>query len=162
MHKKNKIVNNDPSINFRLPKKLKQRINKEAGINNLTVSNYIRNLLESYYDGELFEEEMFKYQRYEFIQSTDFIKLAVWMYSKRNDRKCTSTSDELDGYIRTLKNMEGYLQSHLVTEFDKVLQDLLRVKNTKNNEYPPFDFCYEYASNKFNYTLLEAYIFNIS
>lgn len=161
MHKKNKIVNNDPSINFRLPKKLKQRINKEAGQNNLTVSNYIRNLLESYYDGELFEEEMFAYRRYEFIQSTEFIKLAVWMYSKRNDRKYTSENDELDGYIRTLKKVEGYLPSHLVTEFDKVLQDLLSVKN-KDSSYLQFDFCYEHGNNKFNYSLLEAYIFNIS
>ncbi len=162
MHKKNKIVNNDPSINFRLPKELKQKINKEAGIHNLTVSNYIRNLLESYYDGELFEEEMFEYRRHEFIRTVEFIKLVVWMYSKRNDKKCTSTYDELDGFISTLKKTEGYLPSNLVTEFDKVLQDLFSVKNKRPNQYAQFDFCYEFGDNKFNYTLLEEYIFNIS
>ena len=57
--------------------------------------------------GELFEEETLVYRRYEFIQSTEFIKLAVWMYSKRNDRKCTSTNNELDGYISTLKKLKG-------------------------------------------------------
>ena len=159
MQKKKKIENNDPSINFRLSKGLKQRINKEAGINNLTVSNYIRNLLDSYYDGELFEEEMFEYRRYEFIQSTEFIKLIVWMYSKRNDRKCTSTNNELDGHISTLKNTEMNLPSHLVTEFDKVLQDLLRIKNIKSSyATKQFNFSSSFNDNEFNYELLEKYI----
>lgn len=41
--------------------------------------------------------------------------------------------------------------SFLKAEFDKVLQDLLRVKNTKYNEYPQFDFCYKFGDNKFNF-----------
>ncbi len=162
MGKKNRIVNNDPSINFRLPKELKQKINREAGLNNLTVSNYVRNLLESYYDGELFEEEIFEYRRHEFIKSIEFLRLVVWMYSKRNDKKCTSSNDKLDGYIRTLKNAQDHLPTKIVEEFDKVLQDVLRVKTIKSDYFKQFEFTKANDDlKKFNFLVFEEYIFNI-
>ena len=42
MAKKQKIKNEDPSINFRLPEELKEKIYKEASIKNKTISNYLR------------------------------------------------------------------------------------------------------------------------
>lgn len=162
MAKKNKILNNDPSINLRLPKELKQKIVKEANCHGLTVSKYVRGLLDDYFNGRLFDEELEQYKNYWFVQSPEFLKLVVWMYTKKENNKRFEDVQELNGYISTIKKLEEHLERNLVIEFDKVLQDILRIKTNKSfasKDY--FEFTEDYADNQFDFSLLENYISRI-
>ncbi len=160
MAKKIKIKNEDPSINFRLPEALKIQIYKEAAILNKTVSNFLRDHLEEFLNGTLYEKEIQEYKSDSFINSTEFLKLVVWVYKKRN-KSDYEEKDALrqDDYISTIKSIEGQLPQELNGEFDKVLFDLIKVKN-ETGSYKSYEFCksgrlYE---NGFNYNLLETYV----
>jgi hypothetical protein len=164
MAKKIKIVNEDPSINFRIPEPLKREIHKRAALENKTVSNYLRDHLSEYMDGSLFEKEVSHFQNHDFINSTEFLQLIVWMYTKREDKNCTSDNDQLDGYLATIMNMSMNLPKYLVAESEKVLYDILRVKNEDKKEEDIIfkkKFTFSKKSNiksGFNYERLEQYL----
>jgi len=161
MAKKQKIVNEDPSINFRIPQELKNRIHKEAALKNETVSTYLRDLLTEFLDGRLFENEIAFYEDKSFINSTGFLQLVIWMYRKKTEKKCTSTARQLEDYIQTLKSINMQLPLSLREEFDIVLFDVLRVKNEEyehNKEYKFGNTSYPYKG--FNYEKLEHYLLN--
>lgn len=161
MAKKQKIVNEDPSINFRIPQDLKNRIHKEAALKNETVSTYLRDLLTEFLDGRLLEKKIAFFEDKNFINSTGFLQLVIWMYQKKTEKKCTSTARQLDGYIQTLKSIDLQLPLSLREEFDIVLFDVLRVKNEEfdhNKEYKFGNTSYLYKG--FNYEKLEQYLLN--
>ena len=110
--KRKKIENDSPSINFKLPEDLKQRIRKEASDANKTVSNYLREHFEEFMDGSLYEKEMVTYDKETFINSTAFIQLIVWMYSKRSNNNCESSRTQLNGYVSTLKKINHIDDKH--------------------------------------------------
>ena len=103
MAKKKRIINEDPSINFRLPEVLKKKIKELAQKENKTVSKYLVGHLEGFIDGSLFEEEFTFEQEQKFMFSEEFMQLIVWMYSKRKRKECDETEYELNVYIDTLK-----------------------------------------------------------
>ena len=159
MAKKVKIVNEDPSINFRLPEQLKREIYKRAAVENKTVANYLREHLTEFMDGSLFEKEVSHFQNHDFINSTEFLQLIVWMYTKREDKKCTSDNDQLDGYLETIKRISLNLPNDLVPEFNKVLFDILRVKNKDKEFEKIFKFSKKSdVKSGFNYERLEQYL----
>ncbi len=160
MAKKIKIKNEDPSINFRLPEALKIQIYKKAAIENKTVSNFLRDHLTEYLDGSLYEYEIEEYKSDSFINSTEFLQLVVWVYTKRekNDYEETDVNRQ-DDYIATIKSIGDQLPSELVDEFDKVLMDLMKLKK-KASSYSSYEFCrsgYPY-DERFNYSLLEKHL----
>lgn len=156
--KKQNIKNEDPSINFRLPKELRDQVAKEAELLNVTVSNYLRNHLDDFYSGKLFKKEIVFDHRYELINSNEFLQLVVWVFSKRKNEKCIATNDQLNCYIRTIKKLEGILPDSLVIEFDKVLMDLIRVQGDTSS-YRVFKFCGQsYTTAGFDYEKLESFI----
>lgn len=163
MAKKQRIKNEDPSINFRLSPELKKWIFNEAISENKTVSNYLRDHLTSFMDGSLYEKNVSWYQDKEFINSTSFLQLVSFVFSKRKNSTCVSTDDQLDWHIRTIKKLDLEFPKELVIEFDKVLVDLIRVKK-ENSTYSSarFKFCEDSYSNPiFNYELLEDYLLNV-
>jgi hypothetical protein len=161
MAKKVKIINEDPSINFRIAEELKYRIHKEAALKNETVSTYLRDLLTEFFDGRLYEKEMAIYEDQKFINSTGFMQLVIWMYRKKTEKKCTSTARQLDDYIQTLKSINLQLPLNLREEFDIVLLDVLRVKNEEYEHNKEYKFGNTSYSNKgFNYEKLEHYLLN--
>jgi len=153
MKKKKKINNDDPSINFRLSEELKKWVAEQAENQNRTVSNYLRDHLEEFMNGDLYG------YKEDFKNSTEFIKLIIWMYSKRDEKNCTTTMNQLDNYIRTLKKIGEEFPDYLEVEFDKVLFDVIRVRNEKPEYYKEFIF-----SNKsntqtgFDYNKLENHL----
>lgn len=164
MTKKSSLLHKaDPSINFRLPIELKVKILKEADFHHQTVSNYIRDHMQSFLSGKLYEEEIAQYENHSFINSTDFLQLVVWMYKKRDENKCTQEDTlKQDIYINTLKSISKDLPKDLVNEFDKVLLDLMKVKNEKAR-YRNYDFCklgYLY-NDQFSYKKLEDYLLTV-
>jgi len=164
MAKKQRIKNEDPSINFRLSPDLKKWITSEAISENKTVSNYLRDHLTSFMDGSLYAENVSWYQDKEFINSTSFLQLVAFVFSKRNNSTCVSTDDQMDWHIKTIKQLDRELPKELVIEFDKVLVDLMRVKKEKKSYSTitiRFKFCKDSYSTVFNYDLLENYLLNV-
>jgi len=74
MVKKQKIKNEDQSINFRLPEELKFQIYKEASLMNKTVSNFLRDHLLEFMNGSLYEKEIAEYKSNSFKNSTEFLQ----------------------------------------------------------------------------------------
>ena len=160
MAKKQRIKNEDPSINFRLSPELKKWITNEAISENKTVSNYLRDHLTSFKDGSLYKNEIAAYKSNSFMNSTEFLQLVVWVYKKREEYSYEE-KDAIwqDKYIHTIKSIGNQLPDELVNEFDKVLLDLMKVKNEAGSS-KSYTFCrsgYLY-SDGFNYSLFEDYI----
>jgi hypothetical protein len=154
-------VKGQASINLKLSEDLKKRTEEKADLKQQTVSKYIRELLSNYYDGSLCKNEIAKNERKEFINSTDFLQLVVWIYSKRKSNIYREGDKNIEKYIRTLKKVEEHLPANLVTEFDKVLSDIIRSTNTKSIVSKDYTFANGYHSTpEFNFEILEKYLLN--
>jgi hypothetical protein len=162
MAKRQKIKNEDPSINFRLPEELKAEIYKEASRLNKTVSIFLRDHLTEFMDGSLYAREIAYYKDNSYVNSTEFLQLITWMYSKRNNNTCIASNEQLNKYIKTIKRMDFSIPINLEREFDKVLVDLVRVRDDKGSLYRSFYFCNSslYDAN-FNYEVLENFLLNV-
>ena len=158
MAKKKKIKNEDPSINFRLPEELKQTIYKKALENNKTVSNYLRDHLQEFIDGSLYQQEFESLKSDSIVNSTEFLQLITWLLFQNNNDQCTLPNSILNGYILTIKKLSGLLPKELEGEFDKVLADLIRVVN-ESGSYRSFYFCGNgFYAPTFDYDKLWSYI----
>jgi hypothetical protein len=147
------------SINLKLTDDLKEKIKNRAGFRKQTISKYIRDLLSDYFVGTLCEREIEKNHRYEFVNSTEFLQLVVWMYSKKRSNKFIEKESEIENYIRTLKKIDDHLPKIIVDEFDKVLSDILRLNNLQSIYSKEFKFADGYSSSpEFNFEMLEKYI----
>jgi hypothetical protein len=158
--KKNSINNEDPSINFRLPKELREQVVREAVLLKSTVSNYIRNHLIEFLSGRLYEKEIAFYKSQEFLNTTEFLQLVTWVFVQRKKEKCSATEARLNSYKQTLKKLEGNLPDSLVLEFDKVLIDLLRFQADLSSSRA-FEFGgNSYTNPLFDYCKLEHFLLN--
>lgn len=161
MTKKKPIKNEDTTLNFRIPKELKAKIEKKAEEKNLTTSSYVRDLLESVYNGEYCQSEEYKSKIKSFLFSKEFLRLIIWINSKRIYDKKTEDIFELESYIRTLKQIEGHLPDNLVKEFDKVLNDILYVRSETGFYGERFNFLNSpNDTKKFNLKLVEEFFLN--
>lgn len=154
------VKNSEPSVNLRLPQELKDTIQAEAGKRNLTVSKYLRELLENIYSGDYCRYETLKDKVENFLFSKDFIQLVIWIYSKRYKREKTESNEELDRYIATLKQVHTHVPDYLVREFDKVLQDVMKVRYEESKySYQSFQFLESgLDKSRFNLSLLEQFL----
>ena len=158
--KKKSINNEDPSINFRLPKELREQVIQEAQLLNSTVSNYIRNHLIEFLSGRLYEKQIAFYKSQEFLNTTEFLQLVTWVFVQRKIEKCSATEAQLNRYKQTLKKLDGNLPESLVVEFDKVLIDLLRFQGDPNSNRV-FKFGgNSYTNSLFDYGKLESFLLN--
>lgn len=156
--KKKSINNDDPSINFKLPKELRELVLREAQSENSTVSNYLRNHLIEFLSGRLYEKEIEFYKKQEFLNTTEFLQLVTWVFTQRKDDKCSATEAQLNSYKQTLKKLDGKLPNTLVAEFDKVLVDLLRFQADSSSSRV-FKFSGNYYTNPlFDYGKLEHFL----
>lgn len=132
MAKNRKIVKEEVSINFKLPQELKDKIKELAQGQNKTASKYIRDHFESYINGSLLEDELNIVDDKKFIFSEEFMQLIVWMYSKRVNEVCVEERFELSRYVDVLKKIDNKFPYEIEQDFDKVLQDVIRVKNDRS------------------------------
>lgn len=157
--KKAKIKNEDVTLNFRVPRELKGKIIRRSEELNLTVSHYIREILERVHDTTSIEPNIEAGAK-EFVYSKRFLKLIVWIYSKRDAHKRTDfdTSLALEDYIKTIKEADQHLPSEIIKELDKVLGDLLSMKTATGYDKDNFNFGKSYGSEKgINYEVLNKY-----
>nr|WP_321226500.1 hypothetical protein [uncultured Psychroserpens sp.] len=82
MAKKNSITDGDTTLNFRIPKELKMTIVAQADNKNISTSKYLRNLLETVFNGSYCQEIEAKSERQVFLFSQEFLQLIVWIYKK--------------------------------------------------------------------------------
>ncbi len=158
--KKKSINNDDPSINFKLPKELREQVLREADLLNSTVSNYLRNHLIEFLSGRLYEKEIAFYKKQEILNTTEFLQLVTWVFVQRKNDKCIATEAQLNSYKQTLKKLEGKLPNPIVLEFDKVLVDLLRFQADLSSSRA-FKFGgNSYTNPLFDYGKLEHYLLN--
>ncbi|MBD0825404.1 hypothetical protein [Aestuariibaculum marinum] len=160
MSKEYPVKNTDPSVNLRLSQELKDTIQAEAGKRNLTVSKYLRELLEQIYSGDYCRYETLKDKVENFLFCKDFVQLVVWIYSKRYNKEKTESKEELDRYIATLKQVHTHVPDYLVKEFDKVLQDVMKVRY-EESEYSYQSFWFLESGldkSRFNLKLLEQFL----
>lgn len=151
----------EASINLKLSAELKEKIKIRADFRKQSLSKYIRELLSNYLDGSLCKGEMARNERKEFINSTEFLQLVVWMYTIKRSNKYKETATDLDKYIGTLKKTEQHLPKNLVSEFDKVLLDLIRVTNEASEYFKVYKFVDgDTSSLRFNFEVLENYLLN--
>jgi hypothetical protein len=154
----NKVISK-ASINLKLSDDLKEKIKSKADAKQQTVSQYMRQLLSNYYDGSLCKNEIAKNERKEFINSTNFLQLVVWMYSIKRSNKFKERQEDVDNYIRTLKKVDEHFPDNLIAEFNKVLSDLIRVTNENSIIYKDYKFANGYTSTpEFNFEILERYL----
>jgi hypothetical protein len=158
--KKKSITNEDPSINFKLPKELREQVVREAQLVNSTVSNYLRNHLIEFLSGRLYQKEISLYKSQEFLNTTEFLQLVTWVFVQRKNDKCIATEAQLNSYKQTLKKLDGNLPVSLVVEFDKVLVDLLRFQADLSSSRA-FKFGgNSYTNPLFDYGKLEHFLLN--
>lgn len=162
---KQKNINEDVGINFRISKALKEEIKTQAKDKNITVSKYLRVLLDDVHSGIYCDEIDQRGETERFVYSKEFISLTVWIYSKsRNRLRLDSDSDEkIHNFIRIIKRADSYLPSNLVLELDKVLIDLYRIKDASIYDNKEFKFVNSYKqSNNLDFQILEDFFLNYS
>ncbi|WP_282030776.1 hypothetical protein [Winogradskyella eximia] len=160
---KQKIINEDVSINFRIPPDLKREIIRQAENQNITISNYLRSLLADVHSGKHCEEIDERNEADRFVYSKEFISLIIWIYSKsRNQTMVEKDNIQLiDNFIRIIKRADSYLPTILILELDKVLIDLYRIKALESYQSKEFKFTNTYnKTNDFNFTVLENFLLN--
>lgn len=161
--KKDKIESEEVSINFRISQDLKKEIVRQAKDQNITVSKYLRSLLEEIHDGSYCDAMDDRNERDRFVYSTEFIALIIWIYSiHRNQiRQERDTDAQLDIYIKTLKRADAFVPSKLNSELDKVLIDLYRIKKVSSSENKCYEFINIYGGkDTFDYKVLDDFFIN--
>lgn len=162
MTKKSKIIYEESTLNFRIQNTLKDEILNKSIEKNMTMSQYLRELLESVHNGSYKEAKMELNSKKAFLFSKDFLRLVIWVYHKKTDKNVTESRGQLNQYIKTIKRADSFLPVAIIEEFDKVLSDLLRVINSTGIEYKEFDFSRSYESEKtFNYNKLISFLLTV-
>jgi len=159
--KKQKIKYEESTLNFRVSNELKSTILRRAQEMNITSSKYLRAVLEEAHSAtpHKFEEK----QLTKIFLSIDFLKLMVWIYNKRESSKLVESKEELIGYTRTLKRLDGHLPDEIVTEFDKVLTNIISIKKDRTYGVEHFDFPDSYDVNlRFDFKKVEQHLLGMS
>ena len=159
--KRDKIVNEDVTVNFRLPKPLKLELLKVVSEKNITLSKYLRGILEQHINE--INRNPVEDEKSETLNdfTSDFLRFIFWIYRKKENNKREKT-DDIDGYIKLIKQSDRILPDDIINELDKVLVDLLRIKTAIGYDKDYYNFPKTYDDNKqLDYNKVEAFFINI-
>jgi antitoxin component of RelBE/YafQ-DinJ toxin-antitoxin module len=155
--KKSKIKYEESTLNFRVPNEIKDEIVQKAQHKNMTVSRYLRQVLEEVLNGTLHKSEVKVKEEPKFLSSIEFLRLMLWVYQKKEDSKLIEPKEQLEEFTRTLKRLDGHLPEEIIREFDKVLTNVITIKKDGKYNNERFDFPNPYGSNQFDYGKVERY-----
>ena len=159
--KKSKIKYEESTLNFRVPNEIKDEIVQKAQHKNITVSRYLRQVLEDVLSGTLHKSDVKIKEEPTFLSSIEFLRLMIWIYHKRTDNKLIESKEQLEEFTRTLKRLDGHLPEDMIREFDKVLTNVITIKKDSKYNNERFDFANPYGSdNQFDYGKVEHYLLN--
>lgn len=161
MAKRNKINNEDPKLNFRLPEELRNLVINNANLRGITVSSYMREMLEKVLILD-HDKANIKSKTIGVIGSLDFLKLIIWLYKKRERNGRTEEIEELDFYISVIKRLDGVLPKELNDEFDKVLANLVAERKKVHGSNGSYEFLKSYSDyGAFDYKKMEKYLLEV-
>lgn len=159
--KKSKIKYEESTLNFRVPNEIKDEIVQKAEQKNITVSRYLRQVLEDVLNGTLHKSEVKVKEEPTFLSSIGFLRLMMWIYNKRTDDKLIESKEQLEEFTKTLKRLDGHLPEEIIREFDKVLTNVITIRKDSKYNTERFDFPNPYGSgNQFDYGKVERYFLN--
>ena len=155
--KRDKIKKDDVSVNFRVEKPLKTKMLSAAKEKNMTLSKYLREVLEGLYDEAMPKPREFPSETERFLFSKEFLQFVFWVYSKKQDKE-RGEHDDIDGHIKLIKRAGGILPDAIVKELDKVLVDLFRIKTASGFDKKYYQFPDSYNDDrKLDYKKLEEF-----
>lgn len=161
--KKAKIKYEESTLNFRVPNEIKHQIVMNAQSENITVSRYLRQVLEEVLNGTLDTTEVTVKEEPTFLSSIGFLRLMIWIYNKRTESKLVESREQLEEFTRTLKRLDDHLPEEIVREFDKVLTNIITIKKDGKYNNERFDFPNPYGTGtKFDYGKVEEFFLNQS
>ncbi|WP_178989725.1 hypothetical protein [Winogradskyella schleiferi] len=154
--KRDKIINEDVSVNFRIAKPLKAKLLSKASGKNMTLSKYLRDVLEEIHNDKIVLEESISRNK-DILFSKEFFQFIFWIYKKKRD-KIREESDDIDGYIKLIKRLGESLPVEIVQELDKVLFDLIRIKSAYGSDKEYYQFPDSYSDDiRLDYDKLEYF-----
>lgn len=140
-------------LNVRIPASLREKLENDAQMNNVSLSDYTRDIITNHYIND--DNENY-FSGDTFYNSSDYIFLITWMFEKRvnpydqNQKQVFKTLKDI-----TLKIIKDDSFSYnLRQEFEKVFFDLTRFINEFGIENNYFRFCLTNYPESFNYYLL--------
>lgn len=145
-------------LNIRIKASLREKLEKDAQINNVSLSDYTRDIITNHYNNDDSDNYVFGDT---FYNSSDFIFLATWMFEKRlspydkNQKMVFITLKDI--VFKIIK--DDLFPYELRQEFEKVFIDLSRFLNEFGIENNYFRFCLTNYPESFNYYLLVDFIY---
>lgn len=147
-------------LNLRIPASLKQKLEKDAVENSITLSDLAREIISSHYETSLQDNLLFNLD-YNFYASNEFIYLITWIFEKRlnnYDSNNIQVFERLKKIVMIAIN-DSYFPSNLKKEFEKVFVDLSHFIYAYDTPNKYFTFCIPNQPQSFNCTLLVNFIY---
>lgn len=147
-------------LNLRIPASLKERLESDSNDNNITLSDFVRDVITSYYE---IDDPSYSQLDLElnYYNSSEFIYLITWIFEKRLNNYDSNHIQVFEGLKKiSLKAMNNtYFPIELKIEFEKVYVDLSRFiyEYEISNNY--FRFCIPNLPQSFNYLILVDFIY---
>lgn len=151
------------TLNIRISQELKNKLFVDSLEMGISVSNYARDILLSYFEEQsnTMNYELFKKQEEEnLFNSNQFIFLVTWIFEKRSNSFDQNEKRVLETFKQTSLNIikNDKFPSELIKEFEKVYIELISYINEYGTNNPYFKFCLPNQNNSFNYQLLINYL----
>ena len=114
-------------LNLRIPAALKEKLEKEANDNGITLSDLARDIISSHYETIVKDNLIFNLD-YNFYTSNEFIYLLTWIFEKRLNNYDSNNIHVLERLKRiAMKAMNNSdFPPEIKKEFEKVYVDLSR------------------------------------
>lgn len=143
------------TLNIRISNSIKERLEDDAASNDMSLSDFIREIISDYYSEEINHD--FNHLS---INSFDFTFLVSWMYEKRDNNYDYNPRFTLIALKNIVFNVikNDFIPENLKDEFEKVFADLLRYLAEYGTSGNCFKFSIPNLSGSFDYDMLYDFI----
>ena len=149
-------------INLRVTEKLKRQLEVMAYTYQAKVSDLIRDILENRIAEEKRQQHTDKSDS-DFLKSDEFLCLYSWLLLKQYNPFETTASNDLNRLKETLLTVSGHpaIPKEVRTEFEKILQDILRFLSEPDYQGKSFRFCIPNNYESVNYLVIINFMLNL-
>lgn len=150
-------------LNVRIPQKLRDRLIEDSDHKEISLSDNIREILNSYCEEQTIDEiDNQTLHDINFYNSSEFIYLIFWIFEKIRSPKYCGTKNELEDIKKIVLEVltNKFFPTDLKQEFEKVLIDIQRYINEFDFPNNQFKFCLICTPEVFDYEILRDFIKN--
>lgn len=150
-------------LNVRIPQKLRDRLIEDSCQKEISLSDNIREILNSYCEEQSIDEiDNQTLHDINFYNSSEFIYLIFWMVEKIRFPKHDGTKNELEDIKKIVLEVitNKFFPADLKQEFEKVLIDIQRFITEFDFPNNQFTFCQICTNEVFDFTMLNDFIKN--